>query len=73
MNFDRHSSLSLRQVTHQVPKSVSMHGICHLSTLSIVWSLFVDAPPPPPRQVRKKSPVFKSFRCVKTGHGLGLW
>jgi hypothetical protein len=45
----------------------------HLSSLHTQYSMVPFCRCPPPRQVLKKSPVFKSFRCMKTGHGLGLW
>jgi hypothetical protein len=45
------------------PNFLSPTTICHLSTLSIVWSLFSMV------QVLKKSPVFKSFRCMKMAMG----
>jgi hypothetical protein len=36
------------------PNFLSPTTICHLSTLNIVWSLFVDAHPPPPDKFLKK-------------------
>jgi hypothetical protein len=35
------------------PNFLSRTTICHLSTLSIVWSLFVDAPPPQTKFLKK--------------------
>ena len=58
--------------------TISHQTFCHQqpsvihSSLHTQYSMVPFCRCPPPRQVLKKSPVFKSFRCMKTGHGLGF-